>query len=113
MTITTLDKQSCFYYNISGFSTERDIQSEWIILSYDHILSYPILEKIYIRNQTIELLDFLGFDFDLWPSEIVLLCHSESLYLTSYLSSIDIFLPYRTVLKIFDFKALKVFDLDL
>ena len=35
----------------------------------------------------------------------------ESLYLTSYLSSIDIFPPYHTVLKIFDFKALRV-DLD-
>ena len=31
----------------------------------------------------------------------------ESLYLTSYQSSIDIFPPYHTFLKIFDFKALR------
>ena len=31
----------------------------------------------------------------------------ESLYSTSYLSSIDIFPPYRTFLKIFDFDALR------
>ena len=37
----------------------------------------------------------------------------EGLYLTFYLSSIDIFLPYRTFLKVFDFKALRAWPWPL
>ena len=54
--------------------------------------------------------NFLGFDFDLWHRFIV---PFESLYLTSYLSSTDIFPPYRTVFEIFDFKMFRVWPWPL
>ena len=110
MAITTLDKKSCFYYNICGSFTERQIQSKWNILSYDH---RSILEKYIL--ETIELFDFELLRFWLWPSTLRdrFIVPFESLYLTSHLSSIDIFPPYRTVLKMIDFKALRVWPWPL
>ena len=49
--------------------------------------------------------NFLGFDFDFQRS-FYWAIRKLVQYLTSYPSSIDIFPPYRTVLKIFDFKGL-------
>ena len=59
-----LINNSVFYYNICCFSTERHIQSEWIILSYDH---RSILEKYILEIKRLNCLtaNFLGFDFDL------------------------------------------------
>ena len=110
MTITTLDKQSCFYYDICGFSTERQIKSKWNILSYDH---RSIMEKYIL--ETIELFDLELLRFWLWPLTFRnrFIVPFESLYLTSYPSSNDIFPPYRTVLKIFDFKASRVWPWPL
>ena len=60
---------------------------------------------------------FLGFDLDLWPvgvhprSKIFL--PFESSYMTSYLTSIDIFSLSRTVFEIFDFKVFRVWPWPL
>ena len=69
--------------------------------------------KIYIRKDWIVWLrtsSVLTLTFDLQRSFIV---PFESLSLTPYLSSIDIFPPYRTVLKMIDYNALRVWPWPL
>ena len=52
-----------------------------------------------------------GFDLDLWPLKVIwgqFFISFENPYMTSYLTSIDIFSLSRTVFEIFDFKLFRV-----
>ena len=62
-----------FYYNICVFFLPKN-------KSNLNEMFYPTIIGLFWENilETIELFDFLGFDFDFWPSEIVLLCHSKA-----------------------------------
>ena len=79
-----------FHYIICGFSTEKQNQSKWNILSCDH---RSILEKYITVLETIELFDFELFRFWLWPLTFRdrFIVPFESLYFSSNLSYIDIF----------------------
>ena len=148
-----------FYYNICRFSTERQIQSKWNILSYDH---RSILEKyIIIRNDWIvwqnphepakpevdmdfrshpnrvapwyyekwipwplsrtvsEIFDFTFFRVWPWPLTFrghlgsKIFSQFESPCMTSYLTSIDTFSLSRTIFEIFDFKVFRVWPWPL
>ena len=89
-----------FYYNnylLSFYRTTYPIKMNYFILR-------SILEKYILEIERLNCLtsNFLSFDFDLERS---FYCTIRNLYSTSYLSAIDIFPPYRSFLKIFDFEA--------
>ena len=66
-----------------------------------------------------EIFDFkiLGFDLDLWPQKVIWgpknFIPFESLYMTSYLTSMDNISPSRTVFEIFDFEIFRVWPWPL
>ena len=58
--ITTLDKQSCFYHNICCFSAYT-----WLPIQLLLTLSLYLVQFLsYLTS------NFSGFDLDLWPSEV-------------------------------------------
>ena len=131
LAITTLDKQSCFYYNICGFSADRwfgyNIPIKLIILSLKNTLEIKTLSCLTSI--------FWGFEFDLRPSEvnsgIKYFCGLKAYIIISNLttidtfyfelflirstskSSIDTFPLSRTVFEIFDFKVFRVWPWPL
>ena len=80
-----------------------------------YMTSYLISIDIFSLSRTVfEIFDFKVFRF--WPWPLTFRGHLrsnicspfESPYMTSYLTSIDIFSLYRTVFEIFDFKVFRV-----